>query len=105
MSDFLRKKLMKTRMALVCILGLGLSGCYVAESAYYPDYDEDYVYSVGYYGYRPYDWGDGYYATYGWGTRDWVDAPRTRYVEKAYYSACRAPLRRYALRTGCGCDD
>ncbi|OGV26639.1 MAG: hypothetical protein A3F18_06635 [Legionellales bacterium RIFCSPHIGHO2_12_FULL_37_14] len=74
---------MSARTALLgLVLSLGLTGCYVADSAYYPDYDEDYIYSVSYYGYRPYDWGDGYYLTYGWGSRDWVVQPRPEYVTK-----------------------
>jgi hypothetical protein len=60
-------------MLVGCVV---LTGCYVAESTdYYPSYNEDYIYSVGYYGYRPYNWGSGYYDTYGWGTRDWDSVP------------------------------
>ncbi len=86
---------MKIRMGLLYFtLMLGLSGCYVPESGYYPDYDEDYVYAVGYYGYRPYDWGQGFYTTYGWGTRDWVTQPRFDYVQSAYVVGPGCALRR-----------
>lgn len=72
---------MNVRTMLVGLfLGFSLTGCYVADSAYYPDYDDDYIYSVSYYGYRPYDWGDGYYLTYGYGTRDWVVQPKYKHV-------------------------
>ncbi|PUT41880.1 hypothetical protein DIZ81_01925 [Legionella taurinensis] len=39
-----------------------LSSCTVTSSTYSPGYNSDYVYSVGYYGYRPY-WGS-YYSSY-----------------------------------------
>ncbi|MCX7114574.1 MAG: hypothetical protein NTW08_01470 [Gammaproteobacteria bacterium] len=59
----------RVRMALVaCMM---LSGCVTTSSNYSPDYDEDYIYSVSYYGYRPMNWGDGYYNNYGWGARNW----------------------------------
>ncbi|WED42665.1 hypothetical protein [Legionella cardiaca] len=50
---------------------LFLSGCYVTSSTnYYPGYTNDYVYSVGYYGYRPY-WGSRYLTGYGWNNGYW----------------------------------
>lgn len=48
--------------ALVFVPTTFLGGCTVTETAYSPT--NDYVYSVGYYGYRPY-WGN--YYTGGWG--------------------------------------
>ncbi|MDI9819357.1 MULTISPECIES: hypothetical protein [unclassified Legionella] len=48
---------------------LFLSSCTVTRTAYHPGYTNDYVYSVGYYGYRPY-WGSRY-AGYGWRSGYW----------------------------------
>lgn len=47
-----------------------LDGCTVVQSPYSPAYNSDYVYSVGYYGFRPY-WGNRYYSGYGWGNHTW----------------------------------
>ncbi|KTC66802.1 hypothetical protein Lbir_3104 [Legionella birminghamensis] len=48
-----------------------LSGCTVSQTTYTtPAYTRDYVYSVGYYGYRPY-WGGSYYNSYNWGHPYW----------------------------------
>lgn len=69
---------MKSRLIVMLSGFMMLAGCQVPEAAYYQNYKKDYIYSVGYYGYRPYDWGYGYYDTYGWGTRDW-DAERSPY--------------------------
>ncbi|WP_035918954.1 hypothetical protein [Legionella fairfieldensis] len=77
--------------ALVFVPAMFLTSCRVNEAAYYPGYyNSDYVYSVGYYGYRPYwggysgGWGNaGYWSGYraynrgwvgrgwGWGGRGW----------------------------------
>lgn len=65
-----------SRKLILSLMLISLSGCYVPQSGYYPDYDEDYIYSVSYYGYRPYDWGEGYYWMYGYGTRNFVNQPR-----------------------------
>lgn len=70
--------------ALVFVPVSLLSSCTVTEAAYSPGYNNDYVYSVGYYGYRPYwntysgGWGNvGYWTgsrgfyNRGWGGRGW----------------------------------
>ncbi|MFC3909110.1 hypothetical protein ACFORL_08485 [Legionella dresdenensis] len=57
-----------------------MSGCTtVSTTTYYPGYNNDYVYSVGYYGYRP------YYTGYGWGNNYWY-GHRGFYGYGGYYS-------------------
>ncbi|MGQ3890691.1 hypothetical protein [Legionella sp. CNM-4043-24] len=49
---------------------LMMSGCTVTESTYAPGYDTDYVYTTGYYGYRPV-WGNSLYSGYRWRNNNW----------------------------------
>lgn len=57
----------KEILALSSFLSLCfLSSCTIAPVSYYPGYRNDFTYSVGYYGYRPY-WGGRYNASYGIG--------------------------------------
>ncbi|KTD17667.1 hypothetical protein [Legionella jordanis] len=55
------KKLLLASLAFTPILLL--SSCAMTTATTYPGYTNDYVYSVGYYGYRPY-WGTRYYSNY-----------------------------------------
>lgn len=63
---------MKKLLLVTSVLGslTLMSGCTVTQSAYSPAYNSDYVYSVGYYGFRPY-WGNRFYSGYGWGNHTW----------------------------------
>ncbi len=75
---------MKKLVLTGALLGstLWLSGCTVSQTTYTtPSYNQDYVYSVGYYGYRPY-WGGSYYNSYNWGHPYWSSRP---YWRNAYY--------------------
>ncbi len=55
------------------------SGCTVRDTAYTPGYTSDYVYSVGYYGYRPYGgWRNAYWGGY-------PTAYSTRYYNRGWY--------------------
>lgn len=45
--------------ALVFVPSICLTSCMTEGPTYYPGYANDYVYSIGYYGYRPY-WGTRY---------------------------------------------
>ncbi|KTD20998.1 Uncharacterised protein [Legionella lansingensis] len=47
-----------------------LTSCSVTTASYSPRYGNDFVYSVGYYGYRPY-WGTPYFTSYGWRSGYW----------------------------------
>lgn len=65
-----------------------------APVSYYPGYRNDYVYSVGYHGYRPY-WGGRYNASYGlnytgYQNRYWGNNTYARYpLNRAGYSYLR----------------
>ena len=57
----------------LCVIALcsGLTACKTTippevPPTYYPSYDEDYIYSVTYYGYRPYNNGKGAIYNFGW---------------------------------------
>lgn len=65
--------------ALVLSAGL-MTGCTVTETTYstgYNAYNTDYVYTTGYYGYRPaggwsgYGWRGRNWGGYGWGRGNW----------------------------------
>lgn len=68
---------MKTSLILVGAVAIcvSLGGCQSpsmnSANLYNYDYDADPVYNIGYYGYRPYNWGDGYYTEDGWRDDDW----------------------------------
>lgn len=67
------KKYLVPALVLSPIMLLG--GCGVSTSTYTPvytpAYTNDYVYSVGYYGYRPY-YGNRYYTGYNWRDNYWT---------------------------------
>lgn len=65
--------IMKSSLLLLSavLITIMTSGCTISRSVYSPGYNNsDYVYSVGYYGYRPY-WGNRYYTGVGWGNHYW----------------------------------
>jgi|GEM_PF-1539375 len=58
--------------ALALSAGL-MTGCTVTDATYSPgyiNYNTDYVYTTGYYGYRP-AWGNNYYSGYRWRNNNW----------------------------------
>ncbi|KTD64527.1 hypothetical protein [Legionella spiritensis] len=59
---------MKTFLLSMAVLisAFMMSSCSVTTATYSPGYNSDYVYSVGYYGYKPY-WRNRYYWGAGWG--------------------------------------
>ncbi|MCA0402680.1 MAG: hypothetical protein LCH30_02670 [Proteobacteria bacterium] len=62
--------------ALLLFFPLFFTGCTVTQSNYVPAYRNDYVYSVGYYGYRPY-WNNS--VGYGWGVGNYWGGNRSFY--------------------------
>jgi len=70
-------------LALLAPLVL-MSGCTTVRTGVYPGYNNDYVYSVGYYGYRPFT-GNPYYSGNGWGNNYWY-GHRGFYGYGGYYS-------------------
>ncbi|ASQ47257.1 hypothetical protein [Legionella clemsonensis] len=74
------------KLIIACLLfvpSLLLSSCTVTTANYYPaGYRNDFIYSVGYYGYRPY-WGTRAYTGYRWpgywGYRGIYSYPRAWY--------------------------
>lgn len=74
----------KYLLASAVLLGsVSMTGCY-NNSAYAPGYNSDYVYSVGYYGYRPF-WGGRYYSGYGWGNHTWFGQPAQGHYYNRWY--------------------
>ncbi|KTD39095.1 hypothetical protein Lnau_0294 [Legionella nautarum] len=74
-----------TIAALMFVPATFLTGCTIAETTYSPGYNNDYVYAVGYYGYRPYwtsyysgGWGNvGYWRGYrAYSNRSWFEGRR-----------------------------
>ena len=61
-----------------------LSSCTIREASYYPGYNSNYVYSTGYYGYRPY-W-NSFYSGYGWGNVGYWRGYRGGYVNRGIVS-------------------
>lgn len=73
----------KTYLVLGIVSSVLLSSCSVSEGIYTPAYNNDYVYSVGYYGYRPY-WSGGYNSGYGWGVGNTGYWPGYRSYNSSY---------------------
>ena len=72
----------KLRLSFIIISLFFLTNCAPNTTIYYPGYANDYVYSIGYYGYRPY-WGGRYSTNSGWITTGWSGS--TSHYSRSWY--------------------